>query len=126
MKDEVLEVRALLSTLGEKIGMMRETELDPKIIANALYGLRRMTGQSPECRQVVGVLLSKMRTGGSAKSYTSLELGRALNGLQSLSADSCPDVKLLLGKLAEEVAKSPDVLLARDVGLALAGLKVRA
>lgn len=125
LKDEGLEVRALLSTLAEKIGMMRERELEPKIIANALYGMRRMTGQSPECKQVLAALLSKMSPPLSSATFTSLEFGRAFNGLQSMSVDTCPDVKVLLGRLADQLVKSPDTLLARDVGLTLAGLRAQ-
>ena len=40
-----------------------------------------------------------------------------------MSAETCPDVKPLYAKLAELVALSPEPLLTRDVGLALAGLK---
>ena len=44
-------------------------------------------------------------------------LGRALNGLQSMSAETCPEVKLVLAKLAKLVASSPDPLLTRDAGM---------
>ena len=59
-KDNFIEVRALLSTLAEKINCMREKELPSKILSNVLYGFRHMTGESPECRQVLSALNAKM------------------------------------------------------------------
>ena len=61
-KDNFIEVRALLSTLAEKINCMREKELQPKILSNVLYGFRQMSGECPECKQVLSALNSKMGT----------------------------------------------------------------
>ena len=63
------------------------------------------------------LLIPILTLSGPGRTYSSLEIGRALNGLQSMSAETCPDVKQVLVKLAEQVIKSPDTLLARDAGL---------
>lgn len=133
MDESSVEMRALLGTLGDKINSMRETLLTPNVLSNALSGFRKLSGENPESRLVLHAILNKM---GAAESTTvlgtarpipmqfnSIEIGRALYGLQSMSAETCPDVLPMLKRLAVSVYTSKGPLYARDAGLALYGLK---
>ena len=142
MDESSVEMRALLSTLGDKIKNMDEKVLSPNVISNAMSGLRKMSGEHPESRQVLTAILSKMgshvvqakangpapestntRQQPSIGQFTSLDIGRALYGLQSMSAESCPNVLPALNRMALSVRTSRGPLYARDAGLALFGLK---
>ena len=142
MDESSVEIRALLSTLNEKINNMDEKVLSPNVISNAMSGLRKMSGEHPESRQVLTAILSKMgtpivpvkangpapesintRQQSSIGQFTSLDIGRALYGLQSMSAESNPNVLPALSRMALAVRTSRGPLYARDAGLALFGLK---
>ena len=99
-KDNFIEVRALLSTLAEKINCMREKELQPKILSNVLYGFRQMSGESPECKQVLSALNSKMGTEINYQhpflvhSVSTLALTHSLS--HSLSHSHSPQLSLII------------------------------
>lgn len=137
MDETSIEMKALLGTLADKTNSMREEVLTSNILSNALSGLKMLTGESAESRQVVAAILNKMgapsdgEPQSGARSYKhpcigqfdSLEIGRALYGLQSMSPESCTELRPLLERLASSIRTSKGPLLARDAGLALYGLK---
>lgn len=57
--------------------------------------------------------------------YNSIEIGRCLYGLQSMSPAFNPDLPLLFSKLAGVVHDMSGVLYGRDAALALYGLKTQ-
>ena len=137
MDETTIEMKALLGTLADKTNSMREEVLTPNILSNALSGLKMLTGESAETRQVVAAILNKMgapsdgETSSGTRSFKhpcigqfdSLDIGRALYGLQNMSPDSCPELRPLLERLASSIRTSKGPLLAWDAGLALYGLK---
>jgi hypothetical protein len=137
MDETTIEMKALLGTLADKTNSMREEVLTPNILSNALSGLKMLTGESSEARQVVAAILSKMgapsddETQSGMRSFKhpsigqfdSLDIGRALYGLQNMSPDSCTELRPLLERLASSIRTSKGPLFAWDAGLALYGLK---
>ena len=141
MDESSVEMRALLGTLADKADVMSEETLTPSILSNAMSGLRKIKGECYESRQVVTAILKKF--GGpsdvsvsdsdpsnvrtwkhiSLGQFDSLDIGRSLYGLQSMSIESCPEVRPLLERLALSIRFSKGPLYARDAGLALYGLR---
>jgi hypothetical protein len=118
-----VEMRALLGTLTDKINQMPEKKFNPNVISNALYGLQKLTGESAEGRGVFAAILNKMDPVSPGQQYSSLDFGRALHGLQSLSVRTFPASGTIFKKLAEIMGDSEGPLFGRDAGLALYGLK---
>jgi hypothetical protein len=141
MDESSVEMRALLGTLADKADVMPHETLTPSILSNAMSGLRRIKGECYESRQVVTAILKKLggpsevSTGDAEASnvrtwkhisigqFNSLDIGRSLYGLQSMSPESCPEVRPLLERLALSIRSSKGPLYARDAGLALYGLR---
>ena len=87
---------------------------------------RSMTGQSKELRSVVAVIAFKMLLdrGHHEQQFSSHEIGLTLGGLQSIDCKSCPEVLIVLDKIAKRmVLASSSSFSSRHAALALYGLK---
>jgi hypothetical protein len=116
---------------------MKESELTPRLISNALVGLRKMSGKAPETRLVLGAILAKMGSVADASAgqaaatseepqrYTSLDISRSMSGILNMSVDSCPEAKALLVALTALIRRDLKYMTPDDAGFTLFGLKAQ-
>ena len=128
------EVQGLLRIIAQRIIPNHNPSMKgwkPDIVSNSLIGLRKMT-ISQDDNQDLSMLLEMIAAHVSTSSdprdyYTSVDIGRALLGVQSISATQSEAVKTIIGKLAVEIEKTNVVtrIRAQDIGLALFGLRAQ-
>lgn len=95
-------------------------ELRAREASNALYGLRCMSSDCPEVRQLCVALAAKLST--TTSKLVAQAVGNAVYGLQSMTSDH-EEVRVLLSVLAVKVSECVETLEAQNVGNALYGLR---
>lgn len=118
-KKRLLLVPAYIKRIACRFVTLKE-ELRAREASNALYGLKCMSSELPEVRELVYALAGKVAT--SPSDFVAQAVGNALYGLQMMSSDH-EEVRYMLSVLATKVARCTELLEAQNVGNALYGLR---
>lgn len=122
-------VRRLLAKLAALLESSSLEGLSPQAVSHILAGFKSMSGKSRELRAAMAVVAFKMLREVSVarhKGFSSFDVGMALGGLQSIDSRSCPEVLIVLDKIAQRLSapsEEPLRLQTRHAAFALYGLK---
>jgi hypothetical protein len=105
--------------IADRMKFLNE-ELRAREASNALYGLKCLSSEIPEVRELVLALANKISLSSSA--FVAQAVGNALYGLQMMTSEY-EEVRFLLLVLSGKVSKCSDLLEAQNVGNALYGLR---
>jgi len=126
------EIKDLLSIITQRIIPNYGSSWKPDIVSNSLIGLRKMTlskdADSQDLTTLLQMISAHLSTSTDPRDYyTSIDIGRALLGVQSISATQSEAVQEIIGKMAVEIEKSNGIIriTAQDIGLALFGLRAQ-
>lgn len=122
MSDELPEVRELVVCLAKKLLANSETSYKPKLIANMLAGLTNMKGGSQEARLLVSAIYGKLKL-QPKEPFPLEQLVLALYSLQSISLQSCPEVKYILQILLEQLESITRPFTLHQTAMSLYGLR---
>ena len=87
---------------------------------NALYGLKSMSSDCVEVRDLLRAIVHKMHN--SSSEMTGQNIGNALYGMQGMS-ESHVEVREVLSRMAHQVMMSQSKLSGLDIGMSLYGLR---
>lgn len=118
-KKRLLLTPSFIKRIAIRFSTLKE-ELRARESSNALYGLKCMSSECPEVRQLVFALASKV--GVSMTELVAQAVGNALYGCQMMTSDH-EEVRYLLQVLSVKVAQCTELLEAQNVGNALYGLR---
>ena len=118
-KKRLLLSPAYISRIANRLITLKE-ELRAREASNALYGLKCMSSDVPEVKELVLALANKLST--SSSEFLAQAVGNALYGCQMMTSDH-EEVRQLLQVLAMKVAQCSELLEAQNVGNALYGLR---
>lgn len=118
-KKRLLLSPAYISRIANRLITLKE-ELRAREASNALYGLKCMSSDVPEVKELVLALANKLST--STSEFLAQAVGNALYGCQMMTSDH-EEVRHLLQVLAMKVAQCSELLEAQNVGNALYGLR---
>ena len=120
---EVEEVRTLLATLLEKFDAEEEEDfaLNPQEIANALYGLQKMSSDHEEVTDILGFFRDKLMS-CDARPFKAQEISNIMYGLHRMSSSE-PEVRNLINVLTEKIDESTGEFTGQDIGNSLYGLQ---
>lgn len=105
--------------IADRMNFLRE-ELRAREASNALYGLKCLSSEIPEVRELVYALANKITT--STSDFVAQAVGNALYGMQMMSSEY-EEVRFLLLVLSAKVSQCTELLEAQNVGNALYGLR---
>lgn len=117
-RDDSIEMRSILRALtiaGRSLG----EELDGRQFAMALFGLRQMTSEFEEVRELLALLVNKI---APTCRLDSQAVGNAMIGLRTMKSE-WPEVRAVLRILAEKIGTCPQILSPQAVSMALFGLQ---
>eukprot|EP01035_Chromulina_nebulosa_P019455 gene19455-25337_t len=118
-KKRLLLTPLFIKRIAARFNILKE-ELRAREASNSLYGLKCMSSESPEVRQLILALANKIST--SSTDLVAQAVGNALYGCQMMTSDH-EEVRYLLQVLANKVAQCVEPLEAQNVGNALYGLR---
>ena len=118
-KKRLLLSPAYISRIANRLNNLKE-ELRAREASNALYGLKCMTSDVPEVKELVSALATKLST--STSEFLAQAVGNALYGCQMMTSEH-EEVRQLLQVLAVKVSQCSELLEAQNVGNALYGLR---
>eukprot|EP00981_Chlorochromonas_danica_P013954 scaffold7160_cov156-Ochromonas_danica.AAC.6 len=95
-------------------------DLRAREASNALYGLKCLSSDIPEVRELVHALATKIASSNS--DFVAQAVGNALYGCQMMTSEY-EEVRYLLLILASKVSRCTELLEAQNVGNALYGLR---
>jgi spore coat protein CotF len=115
------EVGQLLTLLAEQLAVSADTaNLEGFHLCGALYGLRRMSSDSPEVCSVLAAISPHIEK--CSKPFDAQAVANALYGLQGMNSDVL-EVQTILSALTPQVIKCTDLFGSQAVGNALYGLR---
>lgn len=118
-KKRLLLSPAYINRIANRLSSLKE-ELRAREASNALYGLKCMSSDVPEVKELVLALAHKLSS--STSEFLAQAVGNALYGCQMMTSDH-EEVRQLLHVLAVKVAQCTELLEAQNVGNALYGLR---
>ena len=118
-KKRLLLTPSFIKRIAGRFNLLKE-ELRAREASNALYGLKCMSSECVEVRQLVFALAQKVA--GSNTELVAQAVGNALYGCQMMSSDH-EEVRFLLQVLSIKVGQCTELLEAQNVGNALYGLR---
>lgn len=118
-KKRLLLTPSFIKRIAMRFSGLKE-ELRAREASNALYGLKCMSSECPEVRQLVFALASKLAV--SQTELVAQAVGNALYGCQMMTSDH-EEVRYLLHMVSIKVAQCTELLEAQNVGNALYGLR---
>lgn len=118
-KKRLLLIPTYIKRIANRFVTLKE-ELRAREASNALYGLKCMSSEIVEVRELVYALANKVA--GSTSDFVAQAVGNALYGLQMMTSDH-EEVRFMLSVLAGKVARCTELLEAQNVGNALYGLR---
>lgn len=118
-KKRVVLNPAHVKRIAQRFAIVGE-ELRAREASNALYGLKCLSADIPEVRELVGVLAMKISQSNSQ--FVAQAVGNALYGCQLMSSEH-EEVRHLLAVLAMKVERCTELLEAQNVGNALYGMR---
>lgn len=105
--------------IADRLNVLNE-ELRAREASNSLYGLKCLSSEIPEVRDLVYALATKITL--SASDFVAQAVGNALYGLQMMSSEY-EEVRFLLLVLSGKISQCTEQLEAQNVGNALYGLR---
>jgi hypothetical protein len=108
-----------IKQIADRFNMLNE-ELRAREASNALYGLKCLSSDQPEVRELIYALAKKIAVSGSE--FVAQAVGNALYGLQLMSSEH-EEVRYLVLVLSMKVNECNELLEAQNVGNALYGLR---
>lgn len=118
-KKRLLLSPAYIARIASRLMNLKE-ELRAREASNALYGLKCMSSDVPEVKDLVSALALKLSN--SSSEFLAQAVGNALYGCQMMTSDY-EEVRHLLSVLAMKVGQCTEHLEAQNVGNALYGLR---
>eukprot|EP00595_Chromulina_sp_UTEXLB2642_P003177 CAMPEP_0196766830 /NCGR_PEP_ID=MMETSP1095-20130614/31016_1 /TAXON_ID=96789 ORGANISM="Chromulina nebulosa, Strain UTEXLB2642" /NCGR_SAMPLE_ID=MMETSP1095 /ASSEMBLY_ACC=CAM_ASM_000446 /LENGTH=1338 /DNA_ID=CAMNT_0042131159 /DNA_START=514 /DNA_END=4530 /DNA_ORIENTATION=- len=118
-KKRLLLTPLFIKRIAARFNTLKE-ELRAREASNSLYGLKCMSSESPEVRQLILALANKISS--SSTDLVAQAVGNALYGCQMMTSDH-EEVRYLLQVLANKVSQCVEPLEAQNVGNALYGLR---
>jgi len=118
-KKRLLLAPNFIKRIAARFNQLKE-ELRAREASNALYGLKCMSSECAEVRQLIFALASKVEA--SSTELVAQAVGNALYGCQMMTSDH-EEVRYLLQVLAIKVSQCSELLEAQNVGNALYGLR---
>lgn len=118
-KKRLLLIPTYIKRIANRFVTLKE-ELRAREASNALYGLKCMSSEIVEVRELVYALANKVA--GSTSDFVAQAVGNALYGLQMMTSDH-EEVRFMLSVLAGKVSRCTELLEAQNVGNALYGLR---
>lgn len=108
-----------IKQIADRFNVLNE-ELRAREASNALYGLKCLSSEIPEVRELVYALARKIAL--SASEFVAQAVGNALYGLQMMSSEY-EEIRYLVLVLSMKVGDCTELLEAQNVGNALYGLR---
>ena len=108
-----------IKQIADRFNLLNE-ELRAREASNALYGLKCLSSDVPEVRELVYALAKKIAV--SPSEFVAQAVGNALYGLQMMSSEY-EEVRYLVLVLSMKVGDCTELLEAQNVGNALYGLR---
>lgn len=105
--------------IAVRFSLLKE-ELRAREASNALYGLKCMSSELPEARELIVAVANKVAN--SSSEFVAQAVGNALYGCQMMTTDH-DEVRYLLVVLAGKVAQCTELLEAQNIGNALYGMR---
>ena len=118
-KKRLLLTPSFIKRIAARFNLLKE-ELRAREASNALYGLKCMSSECVEVRQLIFALATKVA--GSNTELVAQAVGNALYGCQMMTSDH-EEVRYLLQVLSVKVNQCTELLEAQNVGNALYGLR---
>ena len=118
-KKRLLLSPGYIRRIAARMNILKE-ELRAREASNALYGLKCMSSDIPEVRELVTALATKVAN--SSSEFVAQAVGNALYGCQMMTSDH-DEVRYLLLILSGKVSQCTELLEAQNVGNALYGLR---
>ena len=118
-KKRLLLAPSVILRIAHRFSELKE-ELRAREASNALYGLKCMSSECIEVRQLIYALANKVTM--SSTELVAQAVGNALYGCQLMTSDH-EEVRFLLEVLAIKVSRCTELLEAQNVGNALYGLR---
>jgi hypothetical protein len=133
ISDESSEVRLLVGALGDKLNSTSYDQVNPSLIANAVFGCRRMSGNYNETSRLLAAINEKivdisnswnetMRIKQENLLYSSKDIAKVLYGLQEMNGAKNTDVQSILRKMSYQI-RAADSMNAQEIAMCLYGLK---
>ena len=118
-KRKIVLPTTFISRITDRLNFITE-ELRAREASNALYGLKCMSSETPEVRDLLSALTNKLRfTRGE---FNAQAIGNILYGCQNLTSDH-REVRELIRVVTKKVIECTEPLEAQNVGNALYGLR---
>ena len=118
-KKRLLLTPSFIKRIAARFNLLKE-ELRAREASNALYGLKCMSSECVEVRQLIFALATKVA--GSNTELVAQAVGNALYGCQMMTSDH-EEVRYLLQVLSVKINQCTELLEAQNVGNALYGLR---
>ena len=118
-KKRMILLPCYISRIAKRFTSVKE-ELRSREASNAIYGLKAMSSELPEVRELVHALASKIYA--SHSQFVAQGVGNALYGLQMMTSEH-EEVRYLLSVLSTKVAQCIELLEAQNIGNAMYGLR---
>eukprot|EP01034_Spumella_vulgaris_P026866 gene26866-33514_t len=108
-----------IKRIAERLNALKE-ELRAREASNSLYGMKCMSSEIPEVREMVLALAGKVAS--STSEFVAQAVGNALYGCQMMTSEH-EEVRFLLHVIANKVTHCTELLEAQNVGNALYGMR---
>jgi hypothetical protein len=118
-KKRILLAPAYIKRVAGRFVTLKE-ELRAREASNALYGLKCMTSELPEVRELIYAIGTKLSA--TSTEFVAQAVGNALYGLQMMTSEY-EEIRYILTVLAVKVSRCSELLEAQNVGNALYGLR---
>eukprot|EP01038_Epipyxis_sp_PR26KG_P009210 gene9210-12421_t len=118
-KKRMLLAPSYIRRISDRLNSLRE-ELRAREASNALYGLKCMSSEIIEVRELILAVANKVAS--SSTEFVAQAVGNALYGCQMMTSDH-EEVRYLLHVLAGKVGQCTELLEAQNVGNALYGMR---
>ena len=118
-KKRMILLPCYISRIAKRFTSVKE-ELRSREASNAIYGLKAMSSELPEVRELVHAIASKIYA--SHSQFAAQGVGNALYGLQMMTSEH-EEVRYLLSVLSTKVAQCVELLEAQNIGNAMYGLR---
>lgn len=105
--------------IADRFNILKE-ELRSREASNALYGMKCLSSEVPEVRELIYAIGNKIAA--SSSDFVAQAVGNALYGCQMMSSEY-EEVRFLLLVLSNKVTQCTELLEAQNVGNALYGMR---